>query len=147
MITGAMKTTAMDALEVMANLLPFHMLVDKHRHRAALRLATLPVSHPLHKPVRNAANKLVKRHPTLLHDLMHRYGIKPEKIETIETIRFDTRWTPSVMTEIIMDPDKAIESILNNNPDVKVFTDVSGMENRIGASAALYRRGRLKASL
>jgi len=46
-----------------------------------------------------------------------------------------------------MDPDEAIESILNDNPDVKVFTDGSGMENRIGASAALYRRGRLKASL
>jgi hypothetical protein len=30
MITGAMRTTARDALEVMANLLPFHLLVDKH---------------------------------------------------------------------------------------------------------------------
>jgi len=60
MITGAMKTTATDALEVMANLLPFHMVVDRHRHQAALRLATLPESHLLHKPVRNAANKLVK---------------------------------------------------------------------------------------
>jgi len=30
MITGAMKTTTMDVLEVMANLLPFHLLVEKH---------------------------------------------------------------------------------------------------------------------
>jgi hypothetical protein len=29
MITGAMKTTATDILDVMANLLPFHLLVDK----------------------------------------------------------------------------------------------------------------------
>jgi len=71
MITGAMSTTATDALEVMANILPFHMLVDKHHHQAALRLVTLPTSHPLHKPVRNAAKNLVKHHPTPLYDLMH----------------------------------------------------------------------------
>ena len=46
-----------------------------------------------------------------------------------------------------MDPDEAIESILNDNPNVKVFTDGSRIENHIGASTALYRRGRLKASL
>jgi len=60
MVTGVMKTTATDTLEVMVNLLPFHMVVDKHRHQAALHLATLPESHPLHKLVRNAVNKLVK---------------------------------------------------------------------------------------
>ena len=60
MITGAMKTTATDVLEVMANLIPFHLLVEKYRHRAAVRLATLPKSHPLHKPVANAASRLVK---------------------------------------------------------------------------------------
>jgi len=59
-VMGTMKTMATDALEVMVNLLPFHMVVDKHRHQAALHLVTLPESHPLHKPVRNAANKLVK---------------------------------------------------------------------------------------
>ena len=32
------------------------------------------------------------------------------------------------MTEIITNLDDVIESILNNNPDVKVFTDGSGME-------------------
>jgi hypothetical protein len=32
MIMGAMKTTATDTVEVMANLLPFQLLVDKHRH-------------------------------------------------------------------------------------------------------------------
>ena len=91
MVMGAMKTIAMDALEVMVNLLPFHMVVDKHRHQAALHLAMLPESHPLHKPVRNTVNKLVKQHPTPLHDLMHRYGIKLEEIETIEMVRFDTQ--------------------------------------------------------
>lgn len=60
MITGAMRTTATDILDIMANLLPFHLLVDKLRHHAALRLTTLPSTHPLYKPVANAATRLVK---------------------------------------------------------------------------------------
>ena len=63
-IMGAMKTTATDMVKVMENLLPFHMLVDKHQHQAAMQLATLPSTHPLYKPVRNAAKHLVKHHPT-----------------------------------------------------------------------------------
>ena len=147
MITGAMKTTAMDVLEVMANLLPFHLLVDKYRHRAAIRLATLPGSHLLHKPVANAASRLVKRHPTPLHDLMHRYGIQPHKVETIEAVCFDTGWKPGLTTKVITDTDKVIEEIQNDNPDVKVFTDGSGMEGKIGAAAVLYRNGNLKTKL
>ena len=55
MITGAMRTTATDILDIMAGLLPFHILVDKHWHGAVLWLATLPKSHPPNKPIRNAA--------------------------------------------------------------------------------------------
>ena len=60
MIIGAMKTTATDAIKTMANLIPFHLLVEKHHHRAAIWLATLPETHPLHKLVINAAKRLVK---------------------------------------------------------------------------------------
>jgi hypothetical protein len=80
------------------------------------------------KPVRNAAKHLVKHHPTALHDLMHRYSIKLEQIETIKAVRFNMHWTLTISTKIIMDPDKAIESISNDNPDMKIFTDGSGME-------------------
>ena len=54
-ITGGMNTTANDILDVLSNLLPFHLLVKKHQHQAALRLATLPKSHPLFKLVANMA--------------------------------------------------------------------------------------------
>ena len=120
MITGAMKTTATDILEAMANLLPFQLLVDKIRHRAALRLATLPPAHPLHKPVQNAANRLVKRHPTPLHDLMHRYKIHPQLIETIKANRHNLDWTPNVITRIAANADDAITELEHDNPDVKV---------------------------
>ena len=50
-ITGAMKTTANDTLDMHVNLLPFHLLVSKIVHRAATRLACLPDNHPLPKHI------------------------------------------------------------------------------------------------
>ena len=144
MITGAMKTTATDILELMANLLPFRILVDKIRYRAALRLTTLPPTHPLYKPVQNAAKRLVKRHRTPLHDLMHRYKLHPENMETINATRYNTNWKPRMTTKII---DDAIKDMEQDHPDVKIFTDGSGMEGKIGASAVLYRNNRLKSTL
>jgi hypothetical protein len=41
---------------------------------------------PLHKPVTNTANRLVKCHPTPLHNLMHTYNIKPQLIETVKMV-------------------------------------------------------------
>ena len=147
MITGAMKTTATDVTEVMANLIPFNLLVDKYRQCAAIRLATLPPTHPLHKPVKNAASKLVKRHATPLHDLMHRFNVHPQSIETIKAACFDMAWKPKIKTKTVSNVDKAIEDANNDNPDAKVFTDGSGMEGKVGAAAVLYRNGRAKTML
>jgi hypothetical protein len=103
MITGAMKTTATDTLEVMVNLLPFHLLVDKHCYHVVICLTTPPSSHPLHKPVANTVNRLVKLHTTPLHDLMHRYRIQPHNIKTIYIVHFETRWKPDITIEVILE--------------------------------------------
>ncbi len=50
LITGAMRTTAADVLDIYANLLPMTGQVDVYRHRALTRMACLPKGHPLHKP-------------------------------------------------------------------------------------------------
>ena len=71
MIVGGLHTSPTDLIDVHANLLLFHLLVDKVRFQAALRLATLPATHPLHKPVTQAACKFVKRHHSPLHELMY----------------------------------------------------------------------------
>ena len=51
------------------------------------------------------------------------------------------------MTEVITTTDEAIAAIQNDNPDVKVFTDGSGMEGKIRATAVLYRNRNLKTKL
>jgi hypothetical protein len=136
MITGAMRTTATDILEVMANLIPFRLLVDKVRHRAALRLAKLPPTHPLYKLIQNAVLRLVKRHQTPLHDLIHRFKIHPKRMETINATRYNTKWQPRTTIKIIDNADDAIADMEQDLPDVKIFTDGSGMDNKIGAAAS-----------
>ena len=91
LITGALKSTAINVAKVLANIFPFYLLVDKHHHNTATQLATLPSSHPLYKPVINAAANLVKKHPISLYDLMYRFNIHSKSMERIQAIRFEVK--------------------------------------------------------
>ena len=55
MIVGKLCMSPTDTLDIYTDLLPFHKLVNKVRFQAALRLATLPSIHLLHKAVNQAA--------------------------------------------------------------------------------------------
>ena len=146
-ITGAMSTTANDVLDVLSNLLPFHLLVERHRHQAALRLASLSKLHPLYKPVVKAATRYVKRHPTPLHYMMHEYKLQPEEIETIETTRHRNKWTPDFAIRIADTKDRAQEEDEQDRAEIQIYTDGSGLGGKIGASAVLYRGGQEKGQL
>jgi len=74
-ITGVLRSTPMDVIDTCADVLPFHMLVEKLTHRAMTRMVTLPWSHPLEKHVTQAANRYVKSHWVLLHEVMHTFKI------------------------------------------------------------------------
>jgi len=137
-----------DTAETHANLLPFHLLVDKIRYAAAIRLATLPATHPLYKPVRDAAANLVKTHPTPLHDLMHRYNITPKKMETIDAVRKGPKWKSKAKIKIHRSKEEAVEDERMREGDrIRVYSDGSGIDGKIGAGAVLYRAGRLKSAL
>ena len=92
LITGVMRSTATDVVVAHANLLPFHLLVSKLCHREALRIATLPASHPLHKPVRRAAKRYVRSHRSALHELTRAFRLEPKQLETIPTVRHPADW-------------------------------------------------------
>jgi hypothetical protein len=47
-ITGGLHSSPLDLLDVHADILPIELLIDKHCHREALRLATLPLSPARH---------------------------------------------------------------------------------------------------
>jgi ribonuclease HI len=146
-ITGAMRSTATDVLDAHANLMPVPVLIDKVRAQAALRLATLPESHPLAKHVQRAATRRVKRHPAPLHGLMHDFGIRPRDIETVDHARADEGWKPKFKTKIGRCRLEGILMDWDDKAPLQIYTDGSGMNGKIGAAAVLYRKGQKIRSL
>jgi hypothetical protein len=86
LIVGRMHTSPADTLDIHANLLPFHLLINKVWFQAALCLTTLPATHPLHNPVQQAANRFVKKHHTPLHETMHTFKLKPGLMEKVAAV-------------------------------------------------------------
>ncbi len=86
-ITGTMKTTATDVLDLRANTLPGDLALDKANFNTAVRLCTLLLSHPLHNMVWQAADELsngrLPSHPSPLHHLLKSAGLAPDDIETV----------------------------------------------------------------
>ena len=144
LIVGGLKSSPTDSLDMHANLLPFHLMVDKARFQAALRLATLPSSHPLHKPVSQAARRFLKKHHSPLHEMMHRFKLKPLLMEKIEAVRQGPKWEPDVAIRIASSKELAKEEDVADATPIKVYTDGSGLEGKVGGAAVLYRNGVLK---
>ena len=124
-----------------ANLLPFHLMVDKVQFQAAIRLATLPNTYPLYKAVKQAAQRFVKKHHSPLHELMYKFKLKPELLEKISAVRQNPKWEPRVAIRIAGDKEKAQEEDRADHASIKVYTDGSGIEGQIGAAAVLYWDG------
>ena len=127
-ITGAMKTTANDTLDVHANLLPLHLLISKIIHRAATCLACLPDNHPLSKHVLKASKKYVKKHRTPLHEIIHTYRLKLKEMEKIETTVMGPKWQPSFNICIPAQEEQAIKESEMDLSDIRIFSDGSCIE-------------------
>ncbi|THU94079.1 hypothetical protein K435DRAFT_669085, partial [Dendrothele bispora CBS 962.96] len=141
-ITGALSTTATDLLDLHAGLLPLPLEIKRHRHRDAARLCTLPDTHPLSQQLQRAAkHPRMTRHISLLHDLLHGFGLKPSQLETRKPVRFNAQWDPGLETYIWGDEDTAVEACDTDDADLQFFTDGSGYKGGIGASAVMYWDG------
>src|SRR6266481_1823352 len=86
-ITGALRTTATDVLELHANMLPVNLLLHQICHRAAVCLATLPLAHLLAPLFRLHAKRHIKTHRSSLHELAYIFGIAPDKVEKLPPAR------------------------------------------------------------
>lgn len=143
-----MHTTASDVLDAHADLLPMDLLINKHCFREALRLATLPKSHPLHSHVLCAVKHKPRRHPSPLHEIMHTYSLDPPSIESIAPVRHAPHWISPVATRIAPDRDSALAEEDQDRANICIYTDGSGFEGKVGAGAVIYRnsvrRGKLQ---
>jgi len=126
-------------LNAHADLLPF-LLMNKVCHRAAVRLASLPESHPLHSHVRRMG-RYVQRHRSALHELMNAFKIRPEKMERIQAVRQRPAWKRRFKTTIAESKKEAKEKEENNRVRIRIYSDESDTNGGVGAAAVLYRNG------
>jgi ribonuclease HI len=142
-----MRTTATDSLEAHANLLPPTLLLQNACHRAILRLASHPKSHPLFIPVRNAAKRYVSSHRTSLHRLTHRFEISPQTVETLIPARRSPTSKNPWNSHIAPNKEQAIAECEVLTDQIQIFSDGSGHKGNIGAAAVLFRAGKAPRTL
>ena len=136
-------------LDTHAYILPIDLLFCKLLFRAFLRMSALPKAHPLHPLVRKATRRKTKRHLSPIHNLINFADINPKNIETISPVRRSPGYIPSF--ESIIPPSKDVAltfaNLTNSTVPVRAYSDGSGFEGGIGASALLYINNRLARSL
>jgi hypothetical protein len=87
----------------------------------------------------------VSKHLSPIHHLIHFSRLKPDDIETISPVRRSPGYIPAF--EVVIPPSKEdallLATITNRSIPVRVYSDGSGFEGGIGASAVLYIKDQL----
>ena len=68
-VTGVLRSTATDVLDLHAHVFPTDLSLQQVCHRAAVQLATLPPEHPLASLYCQHTRQFIKSHHSHLHDL------------------------------------------------------------------------------
>ncbi|CDO77770.1 hypothetical protein BN946_scf185041.g1, partial [Trametes cinnabarina] len=145
-MTGALRTAPTNALEAHAKVLPFDLLVDQICHRAAVRLCTLPTTHPLAPHVQRAGGRFVKAHRSALHELLDAYRpwLNYKNTEHVAAVRLPPWWRPLHRVHVLEDREEAAADDQHWARDgaYRVYTDGSDIDGGVGAAALLYAPGR-----
>ncbi|KIJ59020.1 hypothetical protein HYDPIDRAFT_75178, partial [Hydnomerulius pinastri MD-312] len=92
--------------------------------------------------VRTAARRFVKRHHSSLHFLYRAYELDPATIETIVHSRRSPTATLPYATSIAPDRKAVIAEHNRQSEEIRVYSDGSGQDGKIGTAAVLYRGAR-----
>ena len=143
-ITGGFRTSPGDALDAHAALLPMHLRIGKILHKKALRMAALPREHPLHKPIRYAARRYVRRHRAPLHELARMLPEDPDRLEMIPTVRINpaSKQKDPITVSIPHNKEDSKAADAGAGEIIKVYSDGSIHDGKVGAAAVLYRKGK-----
>ena len=143
-ITGGYRTSPTDALNAHAALLPMHHRIERVLHAKAIRMASLPPEHPLHKPIRNAARRQVKRHRAPLHELAQSLPMDPDKIEMVPVVRINPANRSKTPFQVSIPATKEESKNIDRSAreEIKVYTDGSIHRDKVGAAAVMYRKGK-----
>ena len=141
-ITGSLRTTPTDLLDAHAGVLPLELALSKACHRAAVRLLTLPKTHPLFQPLKQARRVPPRKHKSPMDSLLATFGLHKARMEVISPATEDPRRIMRFRTIIPESRECSIEEEDQDKADFKVFSDGSGQEGGVGAAAVIYKKGR-----
>jgi hypothetical protein len=138
-ITGGLSSTAGDILDVHAFILPIDLLFCKLLFRAAICLCSLP-THPLHPLLYSASHCNLRQHLSLIHYLLHLVNANSNEIEMIVPFRRSLGYISSFKTFIPLSKEDVLPLMIitNATAPVYIYSDGSGFEGSIEASALLY---------
>jgi ribonuclease HI len=142
---GALRGTPTDTIEAHLNVLPLDLHLDILRHRALMRLLTLPGTHPLHQLTRDAQENPRKSHVSALHALTARYRTRPDLTEIIDVVRRPPSWTPNFHVTKPRRKAKGREEAIADDDarqaarETRVYSDGSAHDGGVGAAAHLVR--------
>jgi hypothetical protein len=122
-ITGTLRSTPTDFADAHAGLLPIDLALRKANHRAAIRLLTLPHSHPLHSIVQQVKENPPRKHECPITGLLRIFDLLETSVETISPIAQLPRANTNYTTNIPGSREKSIEYEKNDKADFKVFSD------------------------
>ena len=143
-VTGGFRTSPTDTLDAHAALLPIDLKIEKACHDAITRIATLPQEHPMHKVIRRSAKSQVKRHRTPMHTLTGIFGTDPSKMERIPPVRTHPKKRGLQAVSLDIPPSKEDSKRADTNAieQIKVYSDGSAHDGKVGAAAILKREGK-----
>lgn len=140
-ITGALRTSPTETLNACAFLLPAMLLVENWCHRAATRLATIPPDHPLHRPVSRSKSRYIARHRSPLHILFAHFKYDPKLVEKLPTKPRNPAQIGQLPFVVSIPTSKEASVLEDRNASemIKIYTDGSAHDGKVGAAAVLTR--------
>ena len=143
-ITGTLRTTPNDFIDVHANVFPMELALLKACHNALVRSLTLPDTNPIHQIVQKAKRNPPTKHPGPIDILLKEFSLRDISTETIRPMASLKKTSTQFSTSIEISREGSIDFESRDDADFRVYSDGSGHDNGIGAAAILYKRGRAR---